>query len=219
MPYAEMPARDGYVFGGYYDQTDGQGNKYYDAAGNSARRWDKNFSDSTGLNDGLSDQAVLYAHWAASVQKPMTFLASIPAQESYSPVTLILEDVSLPAGSYKMTMSGLQVCYDKGEMKSKSMVLYLYYAQDQSSSTYRNVAYSCSLPALYFLSKYDGNIQVIGIDKNDGWVGSFSVTCTFTLSQAVEKFALQLYAPDPSDDNGVWMLYAPVGATITVEPA
>lgn len=63
MPYAEMPARDGYAFGGYYDQTDGRGNKYYDAAGNSARRWDKNFSNSTGLNDGLSDQAVLYAYW------------------------------------------------------------------------------------------------------------------------------------------------------------
>ena len=58
MPYAEMPSRANYVFGGYYDQAGGRGNKYYDAAGRSVRRWDKKFTDSysSGVNaDELAD--------------------------------------------------------------------------------------------------------------------------------------------------------------------
>ena len=41
MPSATMPIKTGYVFGGYYDQENGQGTQYYNANGASARTWNK----------------------------------------------------------------------------------------------------------------------------------------------------------------------------------
>ena len=41
MPSATMPTKTGYVFGGYYDQQNGQGTQYYKADGKSARTWNK----------------------------------------------------------------------------------------------------------------------------------------------------------------------------------
>jgi len=54
MPAARQPVRLGYVFGGYYDQPNGQGNQYYDEQMESAGYWDKNTS------------ATLYASWTPS---------------------------------------------------------------------------------------------------------------------------------------------------------
>lgn len=50
MPPAAMPAREGYDFGGYFD---GDGNKYYNADGSSAKDWDR------------SEHTYLYAKWTA----------------------------------------------------------------------------------------------------------------------------------------------------------
>ena len=41
MPSANMPAKTGYTFGGYYTTTNGGGTIYYTANGASARNWDK----------------------------------------------------------------------------------------------------------------------------------------------------------------------------------
>ena len=41
MPLADMPAKTGYTFGGYYTTTNGGGTQYYTANGASARNWDK----------------------------------------------------------------------------------------------------------------------------------------------------------------------------------
>ena len=58
MPTVTPPTRKGYMFRGYYDgqtydQTNDWANKYYNADGTSARKWDKNYN------------ATLYAHWTA----------------------------------------------------------------------------------------------------------------------------------------------------------
>lgn len=58
MPTVTPPTRKGYIFRGYYDgkdysQTEDWANKYYNADGTSARKWDKNYN------------TTLYAHWTA----------------------------------------------------------------------------------------------------------------------------------------------------------
>lgn len=53
MPEITPPARAGYQFAGYYDQTEG-GIQYYNADGSSAKTWDK------------TEDSMLYAHWTAN---------------------------------------------------------------------------------------------------------------------------------------------------------
>ena len=50
MPAITPPTRDGYMFNGYYSQPSGQGTKYYNADGTSARTWNQ-------------ENATLYAYW------------------------------------------------------------------------------------------------------------------------------------------------------------
>ena len=51
MPKIELPTREAYDFGGYYDAEGGQGTQYYKPDGTSAKDWDK------------TTDATLYAHW------------------------------------------------------------------------------------------------------------------------------------------------------------
>ena len=51
MPEIELPTREAYDFGGYYDAKGGQGTQYYKPDGTSAKKWDK------------TTDATLYAHW------------------------------------------------------------------------------------------------------------------------------------------------------------
>ena len=51
MPKIELPTREAYDFGGYYDEEGGQGAQYYEPDGTSAKNWDK------------TTDATLYAHW------------------------------------------------------------------------------------------------------------------------------------------------------------
>ena len=51
MPKIELPTREAYDFGGYYDEEGGQGTQYYKPDGTSAKNWDK------------TTDATLYAHW------------------------------------------------------------------------------------------------------------------------------------------------------------
>lgn len=54
MPSANMPAKTGYTFGGYYTTTNGGGTQYYTANGASAKNWDKTAA------------TTLYAKWTAN---------------------------------------------------------------------------------------------------------------------------------------------------------
>lgn len=51
MPSATMPTRTGYTFGGYFTETGGDGTKYYNADGSSAKNWD------------INENTTLYAYW------------------------------------------------------------------------------------------------------------------------------------------------------------
>ena len=51
MPKIELPTREAYDFGGYYDEEGGQGTQYYKPDGTSAKNWDK------------TTDVTLYAHW------------------------------------------------------------------------------------------------------------------------------------------------------------
>ena len=51
MPSITAPAKDGYLFAGYYDGENGEGTKYYNTDGSSAKKWDK------------TEAITLYAKW------------------------------------------------------------------------------------------------------------------------------------------------------------
>ncbi|MDR1734656.1 MAG: InlB B-repeat-containing protein, partial [Oscillospiraceae bacterium] len=97
MPSATMPTRDGYTFQGYFDQTGGAGNKYYNADGSSARTWNK-----TGAQ-------TLYASWSA---KPLylTIKAKYGTAEAvtlgdYYPNNIIGNEIT-PDGSALAAITG-----------------------------------------------------------------------------------------------------------------
>ena len=54
MPSMTKPTRTGYTFQGYFTEANGNGTKYYDANGSSAKNWDKTANNTT-----------LYAYWTA----------------------------------------------------------------------------------------------------------------------------------------------------------
>ncbi len=63
MPFATAPARTGYTFQGYFDQSGGSGTRYYNADMTSARNWDR------------SQNTTIYAHWTAN-----TYVVTLNAQ-------------------------------------------------------------------------------------------------------------------------------------------
>ena len=55
MPTITPPTRTGYIFGGYYDETNGSGTQYYNADGTGV----------TGRTWNTADDGTLYAKWTA----------------------------------------------------------------------------------------------------------------------------------------------------------
>ena len=55
MPSATAPSKEGYTFGGYFTEANGEGTKYYNADMSSAHIWDK-----------ANNTTTLYAHWSAN---------------------------------------------------------------------------------------------------------------------------------------------------------
>ena len=53
MPTIDIPSKEGYIFGGYWDGDDGTGNQYYNSDGTSTQTWNKNTESET----------TLYAKW------------------------------------------------------------------------------------------------------------------------------------------------------------
>ncbi|MCQ2052265.1 MAG: InlB B-repeat-containing protein, partial [Bacteroidaceae bacterium] len=64
MPAATMPTKTGYAFGGYFTGRNGEGTKYYNADGSSAKNWDKTATVTT-----------LYAYWT-----PMAYTITFDKQ-------------------------------------------------------------------------------------------------------------------------------------------
>lgn len=63
MPSATMPEKTGYIFNGYFKETEGRGTKYYNDNGSSAHRWN------------IPGDDVLYAYWKAK-ECPLKFHAN-----------------------------------------------------------------------------------------------------------------------------------------------
>ena len=55
MPSATMPTRDGYIFGGYFTEQNGNGTQYYNADGSSAKAWD------------IAQNTTLHAKWEGAL--------------------------------------------------------------------------------------------------------------------------------------------------------
>jgi len=64
MPSIVVPSKTGYTFGGYYTETNGGGNQYYNADGSSARNWDK------------TEAVTLYAKWIEATYTDDTYTVS-----------------------------------------------------------------------------------------------------------------------------------------------
>ena len=60
MPEATIPSKEGYVFGGYYSEKNGEGTQYYTADMTSARRWN------------IADHTTLYAYWIEETSITLT---------------------------------------------------------------------------------------------------------------------------------------------------
>lgn len=58
-PNVGVPAKEGYLFGGYYTKADGAGAKYYDENGHSTIIWDSNSLNA----NGTQKISTLYAYW------------------------------------------------------------------------------------------------------------------------------------------------------------
>lgn len=93
MPAATMPEKNGYAFGGYYTETEGNGDKYYNADGSGATNWNSRTI------------TTLYAQWTEN--KHNVTVAVSPAgagsvQVSGSPINSV-EDIGYATHSPVMT--------------------------------------------------------------------------------------------------------------------
>ncbi|MBQ4395551.1 MAG: InlB B-repeat-containing protein [Paludibacteraceae bacterium] len=89
---ANLPAKTGYAFGGYFSETNGGGMQYYNADGTSAHIWDV---------DAVSP--TLYAKWTSSVVETGPVLDIVDATNDGANGTLTLNATSWPnsaAGYY-----------------------------------------------------------------------------------------------------------------------
>lgn len=89
---ANLPAKTGYAFGGYFSETNGGGTQYYNADGTSAHIWDVDAASPT-----------LYAKWTSSVVETGPVLDIVDATNDGANGTLTLNATSWPnsaAGYY-----------------------------------------------------------------------------------------------------------------------
>lgn len=88
MPKIELPTREAYDFGGYYDEEGGQGTPYYKPDGTSAKNWDK------------TTDATLYAHWIPT-EYNITYELNGGTNHASNPQTYnITQEITLQAPTY-----------------------------------------------------------------------------------------------------------------------
>lgn len=88
MPKIELPTREAYDFGGYYDEEGGQGTQYYKPDGTSAKNWDK------------TTDVTLYAHWIPT-EYDITYKLNGGTNHASNPQTYnITQEITLQAPTY-----------------------------------------------------------------------------------------------------------------------
>ena len=150
------PTRQGYTFGGYYTEVNGDGVQYYKADGTSARNWNK------------TDDATLYAKWTASTYT--ITLDMLDGSGGSSSVCVkyglpMLTPIVLPTCT-GYTFGGYYTIQGGGGKQ--------YYTASGGSA--RNWE-ETSVTKLY--AKWTANTYTVMLDRQPGSGGSSSVTATY----------------------------------------
>jgi uncharacterized repeat protein (TIGR02543 family) len=155
MPSASAPSRTGYTFQGYFDQTNGNGTRYYNANMSSARTWNK------------AHNAWLYAHWTAN-----NYLVSFDQRGGTGGSSSVWAtyDSSMPSASPpSRTGHTFQGYFDQTNGNGTR-----YYHANMSSARTWNKTSSSTLYAHWTANQYS-----VTLDRQEGSGGSSSVTATY----------------------------------------
>ena len=163
MPEIKPPVRTGYMFGGYYAGTDGEGTQYYTADGQSARAWD------------VATNATLYAQWTVN---------------SY---TVALDRQGGKGGTAKATatyggeLPGITVPARKGYtfggyFSGTKGAGAQYYTEEGQGARVWNVASNTTLYAKWTANSYD-----VTLDMQGGTGEVASVTATYAKAMPAIK--------------------------------
>ena len=120
---ANLPARTGYAFGGYFSETNGGGTQYYNADGTSAHIWDV---------DAVSP--TLYAKWTSSVVVTGPVLDIVDATNDGNHGTLTLNATSWPnsADGYYISINENKVLY----MRSANRTIVINYTGKEPGESF-----------------------------------------------------------------------------------
>ena len=155
MPKGVAPTRVGYTFGGYFDETNGRGTKYYSNTMSSLSNWNKAFD------------AVLYAYWI-----PNTYTVKFSANggEGLQANVTATYDSTMPSIAVIPTKTGYSFIgyYDSTSGGNK------YYNADLTSANKWDKTSSVTLyarwSAITYEIKFDGNGATSGNMANEEFV-------------------------------------------------
>ena len=173
MPSAEMPTpADGYAFMGYYTAEDGEGTKYYNANGTSAKTWNIDVNPTT-----------LYAWFKKAEITDLTFDPAIVAPNTTIRVTPTIEPT--PTGD---THIEWRVLYDNNNPLSPQPTLTTYGSGKQFTSMTESGIYKVEATLRTGTTNGSGTV----LDKR---VASFQVAGDHTVTV---KYMCGSYAIQPS---------------------
>lgn len=195
MPSITKPTRTGYIFQGYYSQTNGQGTKYYNSSGTSVRTYN------------IANSTTLYAYW-----EPIEYSIAYSLNggeftengfnkvgETGNPVLYNPQgSIEYDSGFYKIDKpkkTGYAFNYFKLKNLTTSTAK-LWYSEDGSSSWHSPSSSTVSLTSsqssnlwiqnlrsssgtVTITAYYTANTYTVTLNKQNGSGGSSSVTATY----------------------------------------
>lgn len=195
MPSITKPTRTGYIFQGYYSQTNGQGTKYYNSSGTSVRTYN------------IANSTTLYAYW-----EPIEYSIAYSLNggeftengfnkvgETGNPVLYNPQgSIEYDSGFYKIDKpkkTGYAFNYFKLKNLTTSTAK-LWYSEDGSSSWHSPSSSTVSLTSsqssnlwiqnlrsssgtVTITAYYTANTFTVTLNKQNGSGGSSSVTATY----------------------------------------
>ena len=154
MPPIEVPTLTNYVFDGYFTQANGQGTKYYNADGSSAKTCD------------LTEATTLYAKW---VEKTYTVTLIANGGSGGTNSVTVKYGESMPAITVPSRTGYTFMGYygDNGNG-------YAYYSSNGNSVMTYDLTTNTSLYARWTVNTY-----TVNLDPHEGSGGTTSVTVTY----------------------------------------
>ena len=149
MPEIELPTREAYNFGGYYDAEGGQGTQYYKPDGTSAMNWDK------------TTDATLYAHWIPT-EYNITYELNGGTNHASNPKTYnITQEITLQDPTY--TGHIFKGWFDNADFTGDAILSIL----------------AGSTGAKTFYAKWEIGTYEITLDLQQGTGGTQTISATF----------------------------------------